>query len=71
MPRAFPEGRVARTVDHGPAPQALVTLWVNAVGAMDLATLDLFERRTWTTWTAESLAPVKAAIDARRKELGA
>jgi hypothetical protein len=37
---------------------------------MDLATLQLFERRTWTAWTTDSLVPVKQAIDARRKELG-
>lgn len=59
------------TGDHGPAPEPLVTLWVSAVRRMDLATLELFERRIWRTWTAESLIPVKAAIDARRKELGA
>lgn len=56
--------------DRGPAPRELVTLWVNAVRRMDLPTLQLFERRTWTAWTAESLVPVKEAVDARRKELG-
>jgi hypothetical protein len=58
-------------IERGPAPQPLVTLWVSAVRRMDLATLELFERRTWTTWTDESLAPVKEAVTARRKELGA
>jgi hypothetical protein len=64
------EDHVVTNGERGPAPEQLVSLWINAVRRMDLATLQLFERRTWPTWTAESLEPVKQAIDARRKELG-
>lgn len=56
-------------LDLGAAPQASIDMWLRAVRTMDRNTLDSFVRHTWRTWSADSLRPLGAAVDARRSEL--
>jgi hypothetical protein len=58
-----------RDDNFGDAPLETVELWIRAVPTMDHEILDAFVRRTWRTWSATSLVPLKAAVDARRAEL--
>lgn len=55
--------------DLAAAPPESVEVWIRAVRRMDRDTLDSFVRRTWRTWSPESLRPVALAVDARRAEL--
>jgi hypothetical protein len=50
------------------ANPADVSLWVRRItaGEMRTHTLDEFERRTFARYSAESLAPLHAAIEGRR-----
>ena len=62
----------ARDNTRGDAPLApleTVELWIRGVRTMDHEILEAFVRRTWRTWSATSLLPLKAAVDARRAEL--
>ena len=53
----------------GDAPLETVELWIRAVRKMDRDILEPFVRRTWRTWSAASLRPLAAAVEARRAEL--
>jgi hypothetical protein len=53
----------------GDAPLETVELWIRGVRTMDHEILEAFVRRTWRTWSATSLLPLKVAVDARRAEL--
>ena len=64
-----PQGERMPAPGLGPAPAPLVELWVKRVADMPREVLDSFERRTLTAWEAASLAPLEAAILARRREL--
>ena len=52
------------------APAETVAMWVEIVSTMNADVLESFARRTLGQWSAASLRPLVAAIDARRAELG-
>ena len=47
-------------------PRETLELWIRAVRTMDREVLESFLRRTWS---AASLRPLAAAVEARRGEL--
>jgi len=53
----------------GVAPAETVEPWVKAVASMGPDELTDFDARTFATWDRRSLAPVRIAIDRRRKDL--
>lgn len=55
----------------GPAPPALLAVWIEAVASMDRETLAAFTLRTWRAWEPGSLEPVGLAIADRRRALDA
>jgi hypothetical protein len=57
------------SLDPGPVPASLMALWVTAVSGMEAHTLESFYGRIRRTWAAAELAPLEAAVTARRRAL--
>jgi len=63
--------RPAAADDQKPpeAPIAMRPRWIQEVAEMGPDALELFEQQTFQQWDRGSLAAVRRAIDARRREL--